>query len=299
MTRFAPLWQQGGSYPAAVDRGVLSALWPASGSTCGPATTVANTMTVSVPAGVAAVALAANAGTVLCRWDAAEVVNVPAAPPAGQSRVDVIVLQVRDNALDAGANNDFIFQCISGAPSAGTPAAPAVPNNAYALVQFTTPGGAANLNGVTLTDRRRRIGLATVGAHIYQATPQALPNLAFATVNFDSVAYDPYGLRNANSLVLPPGLWLLNARTEMGVSPSTANIRFLNQISNYGAGALARGVDQTTGLAPVVASVAQTIAYLPSGGNIIVEAYHEGAGSQNTAAGQSQTFLQAALLGSM
>ena len=29
MTRYAPLWQQAGSYPASVDRGLLSTLWPA------------------------------------------------------------------------------------------------------------------------------------------------------------------------------------------------------------------------------------------------------------------------------
>jgi hypothetical protein len=156
MTRYAPLWQQAGTYPAGTDRGLLGALWPASGSTGGVATTVANTMNVSIAPGTAAVALGtAGALTQLCRWDAAEVVTLVAAPPAGSSRIDLVVLQVRDNTLDSGGNNDFIFQAIQGA--GGTPgpgAVPAVPNNAYAVAQLTVPGGAANLNGVTVVDLR-------------------------------------------------------------------------------------------------------------------------------------------------
>jgi hypothetical protein len=141
----------------------LGTLWPASGSTGGAAITVANTMQVSIAPGTAAVALGtAGALTQLCRWDAAEVVTLAAAPPAGSSRTDLVVLQVRDNTLDSGGNNDFIFQAIAGA--GGTPgpgAVPAVPNNAYAVAQLTIPGGAANLNGVTVVDRRANTGLGT------------------------------------------------------------------------------------------------------------------------------------------
>src|SRR6516164_10550384 len=98
MTRYTPLWQQAGTYPASVDRGLLSTLWPASGSTGGAVTTVANTMTTSVAPGTAAVALTtAGALTQLCRWDAAEVVTIATAPVSGSSRTDLVVLQVRDN----------------------------------------------------------------------------------------------------------------------------------------------------------------------------------------------------------
>jgi hypothetical protein len=116
---------------------------------------------VSVAPGTAAVALTtAGALTQLCRWDAAEVVTHAAAPPAGSSRIDLVVLQIRDNTLDSGGNNDFIFQAIAGA--GGTPgpgAVPAVPTNAYPMGQLTVPGGAANLNGVTVVDRRTTFGI--------------------------------------------------------------------------------------------------------------------------------------------
>jgi hypothetical protein len=152
--RYAPLWQQAGSYPASTDRGLMSTLWPSSGSTGGAVTTVANTMNVSVAPGTAAV-VCGTYGTELCRWDANEVVTLQAAPVSGSSRIDLIVLQVRDNALDSGGNNDFIFQAIAG--TVGTPgpgAVPAVPANAYAVAQLTIAGGIANLNGVTVTDLR-------------------------------------------------------------------------------------------------------------------------------------------------
>jgi hypothetical protein len=171
MTRFAPLWQQGGTYPAATDRGLLGTLWPGSGKLTGTApAAVANTMQVSIPAGSATVAMTSGgspSGSELCRWDAAEVVTSTAAPPAGQSRIDLVVLQIRDNAIDGSGFNDFIFQVLAGAPTSGTPVAPAVPLNAMAVCQYTVPGGAANLNGVTVTDTRPSSALtASMGLNV-------------------------------------------------------------------------------------------------------------------------------------
>jgi hypothetical protein len=154
MTRFTPLWQQGGSYAAAVDRNLVGALYPVGAASGAVPAPVANTMNVSIPPGRAAVPLQAGANSALCAWDAAEVVTSPAAPPAGNTRIDLIILQVRDPQLDAGINNDFIFQVLSGAPSTGTPVAPTVPTNALAVCQYTVPAAVANLNGVTVVDVR-------------------------------------------------------------------------------------------------------------------------------------------------
>lgn len=192
MTRYAPLWEQNATYPAVVDRGLIGTLWPSSVSSGGAVTTVANTMNVSVAAGTASVALASGNLSVLCRWDAPEVVTLTAAPPSGQSRIDVIVLQVRDSAIDSGSNNDFIFQAIAGTPATtGSQVAPAVPTNAYAMAQLTIAGGAANLNGVTVLDRRVFMGLAgstLVKARAYRA---AAFTSTMTTVLFDTRSYDP------------------------------------------------------------------------------------------------------------
>src|SRR5215471_11711382 len=121
MTRYAPLWQQANSYPAGLDRNLLSTLWPAGGVKGGAVTAVNNTMNVSIAPGTIAVPLQGGQGDALCWWDQAEVLTLTAAPPSGQSRVDLIVCQVRDAALDAGTNNDFVFQAIAGTPAASNP----------------------------------------------------------------------------------------------------------------------------------------------------------------------------------
>lgn len=157
MTRFTPLWQQAGSYVAQVDRALMGTLWPVPAAIGSAATAVANTMNVSIPPGAIAVPLVAGQFTALCRWDAAEVVTSPTAPAAGTSRIDQVIAQVRDPALDGGLNNDFIFTVNSGV-AASSPSAPAVPNNAAVVCQYTVVGGSANLNGVTLTDGRRGPG---------------------------------------------------------------------------------------------------------------------------------------------
>jgi hypothetical protein len=177
MTRYAPLWQQGGSYAASLDRGLLSTLWPQGGATGGVVTAVNNTMTVSVAPGTVVAPLQAGQGVALCRWDAAEVVTIAAAPPSGQSRVDVVVAQVRDNALDSGGNNDFVFSAVTGTPAASNPTTPATPTNAYAVANVTVPGAAANLNAATITDRRGALAVAGTLLAVTKAQPVTQVNL--------------------------------------------------------------------------------------------------------------------------
>ena len=170
MTRFTPLWQQAGSYPANYDRALLAALWPVPGAIGAKAAAVSNTMNVSIPPGTLAVPLQSGQHTALCRWDAAEVVTSPAAPAAGNSRIDIVVAQVRDPQLDAGVNNDFIFLVVAGTPTTGTPVQPATPTNAALVCSYTVPGGSANLNGVTVTDMRRGGGTVPVYASSAERT---------------------------------------------------------------------------------------------------------------------------------
>lgn len=155
MTRYAPLWQQAGNYTASLDRqGFRATFGPLGMCQGGRVTAVGNTMNISAAAGWAAVPLSSGQGAVVCYWNAAEVITLSAAPPSGQNRRDLIVIQVRDNALDAGGNNDFLVSAIAGAPAASNPALPAVPTNAFPLAEVPVAGGAANLNGAVIVDRR-------------------------------------------------------------------------------------------------------------------------------------------------
>lgn len=239
MTRYAPLWQQASSYAAALDRALISALWPAGGATGARPTVVTNQMQLNVPPGFCTVPLGNN-GAALCRWDATEVVNFTAA--ATNPRIDVVVCTVRDNAIDAGANNDFIFQAVAGVPGA-SPVVPATPANSYALMNVLIPANAANLNTATLTDRRAPLGPgAGIHARVFR---NGAFNLATgspgAAVVFDTVDDDPSGLWRTNgTLVLPcAGRWDLRAQIAAAFSASgqaiTARLRVNGTIVNQDA----------------------------------------------------------------
>ena len=155
MTRFAPLWQQANAYPASLDRSFIGAAFPGGAAYGAAVTTVPSTMQVQAAPGTVVVPLQAGQGSALCRWDAVAdgTVTLAAAPGSGTSRIDLVIVQVRDNALDAGPNNDFIVTNVTGT-AAATPTVPTVPANAYALAQVLVPGAVANLNTATVTDRR-------------------------------------------------------------------------------------------------------------------------------------------------
>jgi hypothetical protein len=221
MTRYAPLWQQAGSYPASLDRGLISSLWPSGGVSGGVASAVAGTMTVSVAPGTAAVLLQSGQGAALCRWDANEIVTIATAPPSGQSRIDLICAQVRDNGLDAGGNNDFIMTVTAGTPAASNPAVPATPTNALPLVQVLVPGAVANLNTATLTDRRvSALGGGGFRASLYrsaawQTSTAGQGNLfTFDTVGQDAAPEPTAALYNMGTGVFTcpvPGRYLVDA----------------------------------------------------------------------------------------
>jgi hypothetical protein len=264
------LWQQAGTYPAGTDRGLLSTLWPASGSTGGAVTTVANTMTTSVAPGTAAVALTtAGALTQLCRWDAAEVVTHAAAPPAGSSRIDLVVLQVRDNTLDAGGNNDFIFQAIAGA--GGTPgpgAAPAVPTNAYAMGQLTVPGGAANLNGVTVVDRRVPLAVSAASVHSRVRRVAAWTAANGAQFSFDTVDYGAAYATAAGLFTCPlAGYYLVNANLSVVTTGANQWLRAL--VYRNGAGAYANGPFIVAPATALAASAPVTTVVQANGGDTL------------------------------
>jgi len=248
MTRYTPLWQQGGSYAASLDRALMQSLFVANppgfntgqvrgGFIAGLVTAVSNTMNLNVNAVYAAVPLGTtfgSLGTALCMWDATEVVTVTAAPPSGQSRLDLVVITVRDPVIDAGANNDFIFQVVAGAPTTGTPAAPAVPANSLAVFQVLVPGAVANLNTATLTDLRRGMGPPAVwpGQNALPAGTNPRGALAVAVDTTDD------SLMMATSTTgAPPWTWTPIASRQHMDQTSAWQIATLNgNFANFGAG---------------------------------------------------------------
>jgi len=153
MTRYVPQWLQAGSYAASQDRRLIAALWPGPASSGCAVTSVGGGMALNVAAGQVAVPSPNNTGSSLCSSDATEVVNIPAAPPSGQNRIDLVTCHPRGADLDGGTNNDFIFDVITGT-AAANPVAPAVPNGQVALAQVYVGGGVASIAQANITDVR-------------------------------------------------------------------------------------------------------------------------------------------------
>jgi hypothetical protein len=149
MTRYAPLWQQEGSFNATQDRQVLGSIWPNGGLTGGALTLSPTTMVVTIAPGTCAVPVGAGQGVELCYWDANETVTLTNGPAAGNTRIDLITVQVRDDALDAGGQNNFVMSFVTGTPSTGTPAVPAAPARAFGIATVTVPASVTNLNTAT------------------------------------------------------------------------------------------------------------------------------------------------------
>jgi hypothetical protein len=112
-------------------------------------------MSVEAAPGSVAVPAANGTGSVLCPWDAPEVVNLNPSPPSGTNRIDLIVCQANGQDIDGGTVDAFVITFTAGAEApAGSEAPPAVPAGAVALARVKINGGAAAIVAADITDTR-------------------------------------------------------------------------------------------------------------------------------------------------
>jgi hypothetical protein len=237
MTRWAQWQQNNPGYTAAQDRGLFTTLWP-SGGVVGLAPAISlGTMNVTVQPGHAAVVMSGTAGVEAAHSDAVETVTLAAAPPSGQSRIDLVVFLVRDQAVDAGSNNDAVMQAVTGTPAAANPAAPAAPANSAVICQVTVPGAAANLNSATLLDRRAFLVTTAAQAKTRVSRQAAWTITGGAACPYDTVSYDPLGLYNPATYVFraPQAGDYLIVGAYTGTS-TAAGQAFVAQINKNGTG---------------------------------------------------------------
>lgn len=154
MTRYAPMWEQNATYPAAQDRQLIGTIWPGTQCNGMAASVVAGTLTVNIAPGSLVVPDPNTYGaSYLCVSDAVENVAIPLpVPPTGQARIDVVTVMPRDSAV-IGANNDWVFNVVSSAVAV-SPTPPAIPAGQVAVVQIAVAGGATALVAGNLTERR-------------------------------------------------------------------------------------------------------------------------------------------------
>jgi hypothetical protein len=175
MARLQPQWMAAGTYSAAQDRRLIGAMWPRAAVSGMSAAVQAGTMTVLVQWGNAVVPDTRTIGTsYLCSSDGSEVVPIPAADP--QDRIDLVVVRPRD-AIYGGADNDWIYDVIGGAPGA-SPVVPAVPANTAPIFQILVRGGNAFLTATDLVDRRGAMMAA-------ESEPPTTSNVVVSRVDHD------------------------------------------------------------------------------------------------------------------
>ena len=192
MTRYTPLWLQAGSYPAAGDRRLISAIWPAA-VVSGCAVTVQANMNLNVGVGWVVVPTANNTGSVLCASDSIEVVTLGTAPGAGTNRIDMVVCTVTSTDIGTAAGDAFSFTAIAGTPAA-SPVAPTVPAGSVAIAQVLVIGGQATVQAGNITDRRNPSAPRDkLVARVYRTAAFTVP-AAQANVPMDTVQYDPSGM---------------------------------------------------------------------------------------------------------
>jgi hypothetical protein len=238
MTRHLPLWLQSERYPAEQDRWLFGAIWPDGGASGAVPFAQNNSMNVQFTAtpsqpGLCVVRMGGGNGGALCRWDQSEVVTLNPAPPANQSRIDIVTCMVRDSAT-GGQDNDWIFYVFVGAPTIGVPVAPAVPQfGYYPMCSVLVPGGAANLNGATIRDLRVPLTGANFRAGIYRSNNWSLTSaqtvLPFNTSEPDSVLSMVSGLNTNQARLIAPIRGRYLAASAYGVTPpATTHIAYLN-----------------------------------------------------------------------
>ena len=162
--RTPPSWLQNGSHPAENDRLTTTGiLWKSQGVADYGSMVVAQSntpgMSVQVAAGHALIAgtQTASQGFYIAYNDGATTIAIATANPTNP-RIDRIVVAVQDAYYGGTANNQVIFQAVTGTP-ASSPVAPAAPDNSITLAYVAVAAGATSITNANITDQRTRAEL--------------------------------------------------------------------------------------------------------------------------------------------
>lgn len=188
-----PLWMENGSYTGTSDRELINLLFSTAGIVSFGDLLVAQraagaNMSVDVAAGTCIIIGTdiVGQGKYACKSDAVTNVTIAAAPGSGQSRIDLIVAQVRDADADAGSNNDWIITAVTGAAaSTGSQHAPGIPASALVLAEIAVGPSVTSIVNANVTDERTVASLqsgATGALASYHST--AATSTAFGTSHF-------------------------------------------------------------------------------------------------------------------
>lgn len=75
------------------------------------------------------------------------------AAPGSNSRIDLIVAEIRDGAVGGGANDDWVLRSVTGT-AAASPSVPVLPGSSIELARVTVASGTSAITDAMITDRR-------------------------------------------------------------------------------------------------------------------------------------------------
>lgn len=206
-------YHQAGTHSARMDRRLLEAL-STEGLVDGLAVTqraAGANLSVDVAAGLAVITGDGQArdGRYLVELSATENVAIGAAP-GSDSRIDLVVLTVRNSEI-SGGDDDAIVQVIAGTVAA-SPVAPALPASSIPLAEVTVAAGAATITDANITDVRPARTSAYAGAKLTavdgDGTAQNINSTSF--VELSNVTIDTAASDTDDVWVIEADLRLLN-----------------------------------------------------------------------------------------
>lgn len=179
MTLEVPLWAQGGTYPARLDRMLIAAMHD-EGVIDLTAFAVTErgagaNFTVDVSAGDAVVTGddETDQGNYYVRSTAVENIAVTAAP-GSNSRIDLVVLQINDPTAGGAVGDDFTIETVDGTADP-SPVPPALPDSALLLATILVSSSDASVTDSMITDARvlagRRCSPGTLEAQAGASVP--------------------------------------------------------------------------------------------------------------------------------
>jgi hypothetical protein len=155
-----PIWLQGGTYSARLDRSLLDVIFtegvvdPGGSALLVAQRAIGANDSVDIAAGAAIITGddEANQGKYYVRNTA--VSNVVFSPaPGSDSRIDLLVLQVNDPTAGGSAGDNATFVVVEGSV-AGSPVPPAVPDTAIPLAEVLRTATDTSITDAMITDRR-------------------------------------------------------------------------------------------------------------------------------------------------
>jgi len=200
MTLHLPLWGQAGSYPANLDRQLISAMFGDARVVSGMAVTqrgLGANMSVDIAAG--RVVMPGPSGSYLGYSDATENRTIGAAPAAGTSRYDLITAKMTDPvAMGSGAALGWDIVVVPGA-AAATPTEPAVPAWSTLLGRVLVASGTVTISSSLVVDMRNFGGLL---AQVTRSADSSNDSATVAIVPVDGASRAFFTLTEARTVMV-------------------------------------------------------------------------------------------------